>query len=640
MKISDLLKIKYMPRWIITTLDAFLTFVAVILSFLLRFNFKTTKIADATFLMSLAIITGVFLLCFFIFKPYKEIIRHTTIQGVLRILATTFIASTLLICLNFVYGAFTEGSLLVPNSVICINFFVAFFLLASIRILIKGLFFFASKSKKKPVIIVGAGELGRAAINSINKEVVSEWYVAAVADDDPLKIGKKINGIPIIAFKEIDKFLQKKPVDRAIIAIHLITLDRRNEIANFFVDKGIMVSMLPSQWVNDPFKIKRLRDVDIEDLLEREPIKMNNTSISEKLTGKRILISGAAGSIGSEIVRQVAKFKPAMLILLDVAESPLHEISLELAENYAEVNNVIFIGNICDKNRMEFLFDNYKPSLVFHAAAYKHVPMMEKHPQEAVLNNIAGTRNLADLSVKYKAERFVMVSTDKAVNPTNVMGASKRAAEIYIQGLQRMLKNLYPSETTTSFITTRFGNVLASNGSVIPRFKEQIKKGGPITVTHPDITRFFMTIPEACQLVLEAGAMGNGGEIFVFDMGQSIRIADLATKMVSLSGLKLNTDIKIVYSGLRPGEKLYEEVLNKEELTIATYHPKIKIARVAAADLDTAKKYIEDMINAAKNNDDWQCVRLLKHLVPEFKSNNSKYQTIDIDRGILAVGQN
>lgn len=630
MKITDLLNMKYMPRWIIVMLDVSLTFMAVILSFLFRFNFKTTRIADKMFLTSLAIITGTYLLCFVVFKTYKEIVRHTTIQGVLRILGTSFIATVILLLVNYFYGSTTSGQLLIPFSVICINFFVGFFLLASVRILIKGLFYYASKSKRKPVILVGAGELGRAAINSINKEVVSEWYVSAIVDDDPLKIGKSIHNIRIIGFDELEKHLAKRPVERAIIAIHLISLDRRNEIANFFVDRGIKVSILPSQWVNDPFKIKRLRDVKIEDLLEREPIKMNNASISERLKGKRILISGAAGSIGSEIVRQVAKFKPEKLILLDMAESPLHEISLELLENYKEINSAIFIGNISDSTRMEYLFESFRPNVVFHAAAYKHVPMMEKHPQEAVINNVRGTRLLADLSIKYAVERFVMVSTDKAVNPTNVMGASKRAAEIYIQGLHEHMHNLYPAGGSTAFITTRFGNVLASNGSVIPRFKEQLRKGGPITVTHPDITRFFMTIPEACQLVLEAGAMGNGGEIFVFDMGKSIRIADLAKKMISLAGLKIDSDIRIVYTGLRPGEKLYEEVLSKEELTKDTYHPKIKIATVCHSDLKEASAYIDEMTTAAYNNDDWQCVKLLKLLVPEFISNNSKYQSVDV----------
>lgn len=619
-----------MPRWIIVMLDVSLTFMAVILSFLFRFNFKTTRIADKMFLTSLAIITGTYLLCFVVFKTYKEIVRHTTIQGVLRILGTSFIATVILLLVNYFYGSGTNGQLLIPFSVICINFFVGFFLLASVRILIKGLFYYASKSKRKPVILVGAGELGRAAINSINKEVVSEWYVSAIVDDDPLKIGKSIHNIRIIGFDELEKHLAKRPVERAIIAIHLISLDRRNEIANFFVDRGIKVSILPAQWVNDPFKIKRLRDVKIEDLLEREPIKMNNASISERLKGKRILISGAAGSIGSEIVRQVAKFKPEKLILLDMAESPLHEISLELLENYKEINSAIFIGNISDSTRMEYLFESFRPNVVFHAAAYKHVPMMEKHPQEAVINNVRGTRLLADLSIKYAVERFVMVSTDKAVNPTNVMGASKRAAEIYIQGLHEHMHNLYPAGGSTAFITTRFGNVLASNGSVIPRFKEQLRKGGPITVTHPDITRFFMTIPEACQLVLEAGAMGNGGEIFVFDMGKSIRIADLAKKMISLAGLKIDSDIRIVYTGLRPGEKLYEEVLSKEELTKDTYHPKIKIATVCHSDLKEASAYIDEMTTAAYNNDDWQCVKLLKLLVPEFISNNSKYQSVDV----------
>ncbi len=403
----------------------------------------------------------------------------------------------------------------------------------------------------------------------------------------------------------------------------IFLVKRRNEVADFFIHHGVKVSILPynQQWLHDPFKIRRLRDIKIEDLLEREPIQINNNAISATLRNKSILITGAAGSIGSEIVKQVSVFNPEMLLLCDIAESPLHSVGLFMQENFPDVNYKLLIGNITDVNGMEKIFAEYNPTIIFHAAAYKHVPMMEEHPHEAVLNNVNGTKIIADLSVKYNAERFVMVSTDKAVNPTNVMGASKRIAEMYVQSLN--------THAQTRFITTRFGNVLDSNGSVIPRFKAQLAKGGPITVTHPEITRFFMTIPEACQLVLEAGSMGKGGEIFIFDMGESVRIKDLAEKMIRLAGLKPKEDIEIRYTGLRPGEKLYEEVLNVLETTTETYHPKIKIAKVRHIKYDVMLNDLKVLIMAAKSRDDWDCVRQMKTVVPEFKSNNSKYQKLD-----------
>jgi len=434
---------------------------------------------------------------------------------------------------------------------------------------------------------------------------------------------------------QINKLLKKYSVERVIIADNNISVERRNEVASFFIDRRIKVSILPPsfQASPNPFKIHRLRDIKIEDLLEREPIKINNHEINSTLKGKRILVTGAAGSIGSEIIKQAAKFEPQALILCDIAESPLHSIGLELEEEFKDVNYKLFIANICDKKRMEYIFENFKPNIVFHAAAYKHVPMMEEHPREAVFNNVLGTKIIADLSVQYSVERFVMISTDKAVNPTNVMGASKRVAEMYIQALHNHLTTsvLNGNETSnkTLFITTRFGNVLASNGSVIPRFRAQLERGGPLTVTHPDITRFFMTIPEACQLVLEAAVMGKGGEIFVFDMGKSIRIADLAKKMISLAGLKPEKDIEILFTGLRPGEKLYEEVLSEVEATLPTYNEKIKIAEVKPVNYFFAIGSLNNLLTTAKNGSDWDCVTVLKEIVPEFISQNSKFEKLD-----------
>ncbi len=385
----------------------------------------------------------------------------------------------------------------------------------------------------------------------------------------------------------------------------------------------------------DVFFVKRtLKDVKIEALLEREPIKMDNLKISATLRGKRILVTGAAGSIGSEIVRQVASFNPELIILCDIAESPLHDIGLQLEEKCKGIAHKLYISNITDASRMEYIFRNFAPHIVFHAAAYKHVFMMEENPREAVINNIKGTKTIADLAVSYGAERFVMVSTDKAVNPANIMGASKRIAEMYIQGLYQHSSNARDENQVintkkTLFITTRFGNVLASNGSVIPRFTAQIEKGGPVTVTHPDVTRFFMTISEACQLVLEAGVMGKGGEIFVFDMGKSIRIEDLARNMITLAGLKPDEDIKILYTGLRPGEKLYEEVLSDAETTLPTYNEKIKIAQVQPTSYDYISNAVNNLEACANKGNDQELVNLMKEIVPEFISNNAAFNNID-----------
>jgi FlaA1/EpsC-like NDP-sugar epimerase len=409
---------------------------------------------------------------------------------------------------------------------------------------------------------------------------------------------------------------------------------------------GLKVLTVPptEQWISGKLRINQIQDLKIEDLLQREPIVIQNDNISRELTGKRVLVTGGAGSIGSEIVRQVLNYDPAMLIICDQAESPLHDLQLEVEELFPEANLKIYIANIQNYNRMHALFEEYNPEIVFHAAAYKHVPMMENNPSEAILTNILGTKTLADLSIAFDVEKFVMISTDKAVNPTNIMGASKRIAEIYIQSLNNVnvqslnnidyistrLNNLTHSKT--KFITTRFGNVLGSNGSVIPRFRAQIEKGAPLTVTHPEITRYFMTIPEAVQLVLEAGSMGKGGEIFIFDMGEPVKIVDLARKMIKLAGLIPDVDIKIVFTGLRPGEKLYEELLNKEEASIPTHHEKIKISKVISYPYDKVAVEIKDLITSIqKSNDDYEIVKKMKDIVPEFLSKNSKYEELDYE---------
>jgi FlaA1/EpsC-like NDP-sugar epimerase len=609
-------------------MDTLLTFFSVILAFLLRFNFETQRIDEGLFTRGIFITLAVYVLFFFIFRSYKEIIRHTTFKGITKVFLAAVAASLFVIIAS---TTFRNKVVLLPYSVTLINFFISVFMLAGSRLAIKKLFDMAVMVKREPVIIFGSGAMGQAALKTISVDRFTSWRVVGFVDDDPVKLGKKIGGITIHNIQTITKILKKNPVKRVIIAVNNILVERRNKVAEFFIDTGLQVSILPynQNWMDDPFKVRRLRDIKIEDLLQRQPIQINNNAINNLLKNKCILITGAAGSIGSEIVKQVAAFGPGMLLLCDIAESPLHDIGLHIHENVSNIKYKLLIGSVTDMDYMEKVFSKYRPDVVFHAAAFKHVPMMEEHPQQAVINNVYGTKVIADLSLKYNIERFVMISTDKAVNPTNVMGASKRIAEMYIQSLHTQTKK-------TLFITTRFGNVLDSNGSVIPRFKAQLAKGGPLTITHPDITRFFMTIPEACQLVLEASVMGKGDEIFIFDMGESIRIKTLAEKMIRLAGLKPGEDIQILTIGLRPGEKLYEEVLNNLERTIETYHPKIKIAKVRNVVFEEINNSLKDLLRCVKNGEDWESVAQMKAIVPEFVSNNSKYESLDAHNLSLA----
>jgi FlaA1/EpsC-like NDP-sugar epimerase len=506
---------------------------------------------------------------------------------------------------------------------------------------VKGIYYHAkhhTTSDQKKVLIYGSDNkavLIKQALFSGN-----QFIFVGFIETDLKKVNSSIQQGKVFHKKDLLKLKAKNKIDILIIVNEQLENRNTQDIIEACLKLGIKILTVPpsEQWISGKLSLKQLQELKIENLLQREPIVINNSLISGEINGKRILITGAAGSIGSEIVRQVLTYDPEMVILCDQAESALYEIQLEMEEKFPNANLKIFIANIRNFKRMQIIFKDCRPEIVFHAAAYKHVPMMENHPSEAIFTNVMGSKILADLAILYKAEKFVMISTDKAVNPTNVMGASKRIAEIYVQsrnfvdGISNNDGNGFAENgnTKTKFITTRFGNVLGSNGSVIPRFREQILKGGPITVTDQEITRYFMTIPEAVQLVLEAGTMGEGGEIFIFDMGKPVRINDLAINMIKLAGLVPNKDIKIVYTGLRPGEKLYEELLNEKEKTIPTHHEKIKIAKVRTCSYNQILADIQELITICEQDDHSLLVKKMKDIVPEFKSKNSKFETLDL----------
>lgn len=626
--------LRLMPRWAIFFIDIFLTGNALVLAYLLRFNFKTELIDGSEFTRGLAFGLISYAVCFLAFRSYSGIIRHTNTQDTVKIWITATVAAGLLYLSGLITSKYYPFNL-VPTSVILIHYFIVTLLLSGYRLFIKEMFDLAPRfaCKKENVVIYGAGDLGVTTSRVIMQERTHPWKVIAFIDDNPQKVQKKIEGIDILHTSQLPNLIRKYEVKQVVVAIRDLPLSRRNEVIDLCLENGAKASVVPSvnEWLNGTFQVHQIQNIKIEDLLERDPIQIDNAEIQSQISGRRIMVTGAAGSIGSEIVRQLATYNPKVLILCDQAETPLNDLGLQLKEEFPTLSYRLCMGSVSDKLRMEFIFENFRPDYVFHAAAYKHVPMMEDHPREAVINNVLGTKVVADLSVQYGVEKFVMVSTDKAVNPTNVMGASKRLAEIYIQSYHKYQELTIPSGANiTRFITTRFGNVLGSNGSVIPRFKAQIEKGGPITVTHPEITRYFMTIPEACQLVLEAAAMGKGGEIFVFDMGKSIRIADMARKMIVLAGLEPDRDIAIQFTGLRPGEKLYEEVLSEVEPTIPTYHSKIMLAETREYDFDSVQESMYGLIEAAKLENDWKTVRTMKLMVPEFVSNNSKFERLDV----------
>jgi FlaA1/EpsC-like NDP-sugar epimerase len=631
------LKIRVLPRWIIILIDLIILFFSSLLAFLLRFNFDYSKLDGFEVNKGILIFTFFSFVSSLITRSYAGIVRYTGIQDSIRILGTVLMGSVLTIIANYVFFEL-NGKHLLPISVIIIAFLSSVLFLFSYRLFVKQTFAYFLKKEKKidQILVFGTDKSAQMARQIIEEHTGYRNKVIGYLDDNKLHFGKVLNGVKIFdARKDLDFILNSKNIKELIISERNISIERKNELVDSCLSKNVKVRIVPpvEHWVRGELSLNQIKDINIEELLERESIKLDNYNITQELKGRKVMVTGAAGSIGSEIVRQALYYNPELIILVDQAESDLFEVENELKLKKGTLKIYPIIADITNEDRMECIFREFLPEIIFHAAAYKHVPMMEKNSSEAVLCNIKGTKQMADLSVKYGAEKFVMISTDKAVNPSSVMGASKRIAEMYVQSLNNYISKKNPD--ATKFVTTRFGNVLGSNGSVIPVFKKQIEQGGPITVTHPEITRFFMTIPEACQLVLEAGAMGKGGEIFVFDMGESIKVIDLAKKMVRLSGLEVGRDIEIIFTGLRSGEKLYEEVLDINENTLPTYHHKILIAKTREEKYDDVKNSVELLINSAQDNDELKLVGIMKYIVPEFKSNSSKFESLDKKKTII-----
>ncbi len=616
---------KYTPRWIVFTIDVFICVASVALAYLLRFNFEIPETNVASLYFIIPFVAIIRIVSFIIGRTYAGIVRYTGMKDSQRIFITIFIGSLFIVISNIISYYFITKAFIVPLSIVIIDFFTTVFFMTSLRWMVKAIFYELKTSplKIKRAAIYGTGPASMTIKNTLEQDFETRYKIIGFFDDVTVRSRKKVEGIDVLPISKIEAILTAQELDFLILARPFETIEEKTNLIDLCLNNNVRVLTVPSidSWINGELSSRQIRQIKIEELLERNPIKLDVARINEKVKGKVVMITGAAGSIGSEMVRQLIKFEPKNLILFDQAETPLYDIEMELREQKHIFDFQIIIGDIADTQRVEEVFRAFKPEIVFHAAAYKHVPMMESNPAEAIKTNVFGTKTIADLAVKYGTKRFVMVSTDKAVNPTNVMGASKRLAEIYIQSLN--------AKTETSFITTRFGNVLGSNGSVIPRFRKQIEEGGPITVTHPQITRFFMTIPEACQLVLEAGVMGSGGEIFIFDMGKSVKIVDLAKKMIKLSGLQLGKDIQISFTGLRPGEKLYEELLADKENTLPTHHPQIMIAKVRNYQFEEVTMQMTTLIDLLKEQNHLKIVNQMKNMVPEFISQNSIYEQLD-----------
>jgi FlaA1/EpsC-like NDP-sugar epimerase len=640
MVIKKLLNNAVISRLLILAMDLLVSLIAFFVAVLLRFNFVlpdyVLNVLPQTFLMLIVFR----LLPFYFLKTYSGIIKYTGEEDAKNTVFAVSIGSAMLLVFNKIIDPLliSTGQIkwfFFPLSVILIDFVLTSFLLVFYKVSVKVITQEVRLGRKnisqpkRNVAIFGAGKAGLITKQAIERSPVKTMNVVAFFDDDLAICGKSIDGLRIYHtttdFEEVSK---KYLLDTVIISVQNLSADRKEKLVDICLEHDISLMTVPPMdfWNRGNLDLGQIKDFKIEDLLNRDPIQLDNKFLRNQLKDKVILVTGAAGSIGSELVRQIARYDPKLLLMVDVAETPLVDLSLEIEESYADLKHIAVLADVSNPVRMELIFSQYKPELVFHAAAYKHVPAMESSPSEAVRVNVKGTKILADLSTAYRVDKFVMISTDKAVNPTNVMGCSKRVAEIYTQSLNNHNIELGKN---TRFITTRFGNVLGSNGSVIPRFRKQLAAGGPLTVTHPEITRYFMTIPEACQLVLEASAMGNGGEIYVFDMGKSVKILDLAEKMIKLAGRVPYKDIDIVFTGLRPGEKLKEELLSNDENTIPTHHNKIMIGKVREYNFKHIEKKIEELIAAEQNPDDFEIVKKMKQLVPEFISNNSVFAALD-----------
>ena len=619
---------KVLPIWTILLIDVFIIVSSCMLSYALRYDFRSIFLDSSTIDKTILWTVIVNLVFFRVFRTYSNVLRFSSFVDIMRIFVSLTVSYGTLMVTSVLLDTYFNVKI-APVSVLFMAYVINFALMACSRIVVKMFFEIINfdRSQTVNVFIYGAKEVGVNIAKSLRVNLRNHYRLRGFIADEPELIDKIMMGVKVYPNDDtLIERLEDRDVNTIIISPAKMDQLKKTDIADRLLAHNIKLLTAPplSEWGGQPLNRTQLKEIQIEDLLQREPIEVDIHKIASHLEGKRVMITGAAGSIGSEIMRQVASFNPYKLILVDQAETPLHDIRLELQDRWRDIDAETIVADISNPTRIEAIFREYKPQYIFHAAAYKHVPMMEDNVSESIQVNVAGTRILADFAVKYGAEKFVMISTDKAVNPTNVMGCSKRICEIYVQSLAKKLQE--KGEGTVQFITTRFGNVLGSNGSVIPRFRDQIQRGGPVTVTHPEIIRYFMTIPEACRLVLEAGSMGNGGEIYIFDMGKPVKIVDLAKRMISLSG---RTDVKIEFTGLRHGEKLYEELLNVKELTKPTYHDKIMIATVREYDYDEVKERIQNLIEMSYTYDQMKIAAAMKDIVPEFVSKNSCFEALD-----------
>ncbi len=627
--------LSYLPRWIILMLDMVIVVISGVITYFLLQGLKINYLPQEHRYFGVLFYLSVNVFFFWLFRTYSGIIRHSSYIDALKLFFSQFSTFIVLLFINVLFLILNKNKIYLTTGSF-INAILSFSLLFFYRIIVKQSFekFFTETESNKRIraIIYGSGANAIAVANALKSETSARFTLVGFIDKNNQNSTKRILNLPILQIKKtIPVLMRYMKVEALILADKSLSKEERLNIVDDCIEYGFKVYTLPvvSDWDDVNEISKNIKNFEIQDLLERKPIVLDTRAISSRLNGKTILVTGAAGSIGSEIVRQVMHFNPKKIIILDQAETPLHSLSLELSalNNGVNVKNVI--ADVRDFDVLEKIFKTKKPDVVYHAAAYKHVPMMEENPSQAIFTNVLGTKNVADLSQKYNVERFVMISTDKAVNPSSVMGASKRIAEMYVQS--KHFKHIkLNSEKYTKFITTRFGNVLGSNGSVVPLFTKQIQDGGPITITHPEIIRYFMTIPEACQLVLEACSMGNGGEVYIFDMGKPVKIIDLAKKMIRLAGYRPEKDIKIKIVGLRPGEKLYEELLNDSATNLPTHHEKIMIAEEVCYDFVLINNKIITLVETAKESNNEKIVGLMKQLVPEFKSLNSIFETLDI----------
>lgn len=625
---------RYLPRWAVFSIDMFLCVVAFLLTAFLIMASPYEPFKTFTFIQKIGVILVLQVLSFGMFRTYAGIIRHSTFIDVYKIVLSVVMMFVAILAVNQVYFHFVRERIFLVAEVLLYSI-SSLILLVAFRIAVKETYHFllhtASGKLKKQILILGSDDKSIAVAQSILIDTSSPYRPVAFLSTGKSARKHKIMGLPLLnctgVLEEfLSKYKDKLNIDGLLIVANSLDTERKNEIVESAFEQGLEIYnvALPELWQGQEDIRINIAPLQIEDLLDRNVIETDIHLISQDLNNKVILVTGGAGSIGGELVRQIAEFGPKKLIVLDNAESPLHEVDLYLKNNFPELNYQIYLANINNKDRMEGIFSKFNFDVIYHAAAYKHVPMIERHPREGIRTNALGTRNLAELAVKYGCDRFVMISTDKAVNPSNVMGASKRAAEMYVQSLQKR------PDVKTKFITTRFGNVLGSNGSVIPFFKKQIEKGGPVTVTHRDIIRYFMTIKEACQLVLQAGTMGKGGEIFVFDMGKPVRILDMAERMIKLCGLRPYVDIPIEITGLREGEKLYEELLIDGETTLPTFHPKIMVNKMVEHDCDAMMRALDELEEMINRGDEKNAIiQKLKDLVPEYLSQNSIYEVLD-----------